>query len=73
MDGTRGGWRRGNLTYSTPNPHIFIMEATPVIGKQEAYRGYVAIDNTQLTEGIWIVVVKFSINQSYILTHTVLQ
>jgi hypothetical protein len=50
-EGTGGAWEEGNLTYSTPFPHIFILEATPILGKQDAFRGYVAVDNTQLSEG----------------------
>jgi len=50
-EGTGGAWEEGNLTYSTPFPHIFILEATPLLGKQDAFRGYVAVDNTQLSEG----------------------
>jgi hypothetical protein len=50
-EGTGGAWEESNLTYSTPFPHIFIVEATPLLGKQDSFRGYVAVDNTQLSEG----------------------
>jgi hypothetical protein len=49
-DSTRGQWLDGHVTYSSPYPHAFIFEAVPNLAYAQ-YRGHVAIDDIQFSNG----------------------
>ena len=41
----------GKVSYAAVKKHTFIWEVTPTLAQQEAYRGYVALDNYMVREG----------------------
>ena len=51
-DQTGGDWLEGRLSYSSPSEHFFILEATAVTSGDNNYRGFVALDNFLVEEGM---------------------
>ena len=49
-DSTRGQWIDGHVTYSSPYPHAFILEAVPNLSLLQ-YRGHVAVDDIKFSSG----------------------
>lgn len=49
-DSTRGKWRQGHVTYSSPYPHAFIFEALPDLAHLQ-YRGHIALDDIKFSTG----------------------
>ena len=49
---TNGKWMEGHLSYTATREHFFILEANPNGNIENNYRGYVAVDEFSISDGV---------------------